>query len=167
MRVRKYKTDPANLLAQGQELMKSSDDSPFYFRVFAVNMVLSGHFSSEVGALAGVSRATIDNWVRAADEHGFEALMPKAHPGRQPRLTESQYKEIDAVLQGSPDVHGYKVWDGPSLSDYILKRYKIHLGVRQCQRLFHRLGFTRLRPRVYPSKEKEYTEEREEFKKNF
>ena len=167
MRVRQYKTDPAALLKQGLEIMKSSDGSLFYFRVMAVNTVLSGHFSCEVGALAGVSRTTIDNWVRAVDERGFEALQPKKPPGRQAKLTESQYMEIEAALRDSPDMHGYKVWDGPSLSNYIGNRYNVSLGVRQCQRLFHRLGFARIRPRRYPSKMKEHTEEREEFKKNF
>ena len=167
MRVRRYKTEPSLLLEQGREIMKSSDGSLFYFRVMAVNMVLSGHSSSELGAAAGVSRATIDNWVRTVDKGGFEALRPKKHPGRQARLTQAQCMEIETVLQDSPDIHGYKVWDGISLSDYILNRYNITLGVRQCQRLFHRLGFARIRPRVYPSKMNEHSEEREEFKKNF
>ena len=94
-------------------------------------------------------------------------MQPKKPPGRQAKLTESQYMEIEAALRDSPDMHGYKVWDGPSLSDYIGNRYNVNLGVRQCQRLFHRLGFARIRPRRYPSKMKEHTEEREEFKKNF
>ena len=68
MRVRRYKTDPAVLFEQGREIMKSSDGSLFYLRVMSVNMVLSGRFSHEVGAAAGVSRATIDNWVRAVDK---------------------------------------------------------------------------------------------------
>ena len=167
MRVRRYKTDPAVLFEQGREIMKSSDGSLFYLRVMSVNMVLSGRFSHEVGAAAGVSRATIDKWVRAVDEGGFEALRPKKHPGRQSRLTQAQCMELESVLQDSPDIHGYKVWDGLSLSHYILNRYNITLGVRQCQRLFHRLGFARIRPRVYPSKMNEHSDEREEFKKNF
>ena len=66
MRVRRYKTEPSLLLEQGREIMKSSDGSLFYFRVMAVNMVLSGHSSSALGAAAGVSRATSvssSNWL--------------------------------------------------------------------------------------------------------
>ena len=51
MRVRRYKTEPSLLLEQGREIMKSSDGSLFYFRVMAVNMVLSGHSSSALGCL--------------------------------------------------------------------------------------------------------------------
>ena len=167
MRVRRYKTEPAVLLEQGREIIKSSDGSLFYFRVMSVNMVLSGRFSHEVGDAARGSRATIDNWVRAVDEGGFETLRPKKHPGRQSRLTQAQCMELERVLQDSPDIHGYKVWDGLNLSHYILNRYNIILGIRQCQRLFHRLGFARIRPRVYPSKMNEHSDEREELKKIF
>ncbi|WP_258188323.1 helix-turn-helix domain-containing protein [Candidatus Hakubella thermalkaliphila] len=39
------------------------------------------------------------------------------------------------------------LWDGVLLSHHLQKHYGISLGVRQCQRLFHQLGFTLQRPR--------------------
>ena len=60
----------------------------------------------------------------------------------------------------------YTVWDGPALSDYIQKTYGINLGVRQCQRLFHELGFSQIRPQTFPSKGKEDDSRRDAFKKN-
>ena len=61
---------------------------------------------------------------------------------------------------------GFKVWDGPALSAHIKAKYNIEISVRQCQRLFRNLGFSRIRPQPYPSKGYEDTEEREAFKKN-
>ena len=77
-----------------------------------------------------------------------------------------QVKDIDSVLQGDPNDHGFKVWDGPALSAYIKAKYDIEIGVRQCQRLFHSLGYSRIRPQPFPSKGYEDTKERETFKKN-
>ena len=54
MNNRKYHTDPETLLAQGQAIMSSSDESKYLFRVFAVNMVLAGTPASQVGASAGL-----------------------------------------------------------------------------------------------------------------
>ena len=54
---------------------------------------------------------------------------------------------------------------GPTLSAYIKETYDINLGVRQCQRLFHELGYSKIRPQVFPSKGYEDTEARNEFKK--
>ena len=79
---------------------------------------------------------------------------------------EEQLKEIDSVLQSDPNTYGYKLWDGPSLSAYINDTYNVSLSIRHCQRLFHELGYSLIRPQPYPSKGYEDTEERKEFKKN-
>ena len=166
MNNRKYKTDPELLLAQGKEIMSSSDEAKYHFRVFAVSMVLSGTPASQVGGYAGYTKAAVTGWVKTADEIGFEALRTKSRPGRPKKLTEEQYDEIDTILQKEPKDYGYKVWDGPSLSDHIKKQYGVDLCVRQCQRLLHALGYSHIRPQTYPSKGYEDTEERAAYKKN-
>ena len=166
MNNRKYKTNPEELLKQGKEIMSSCDEAKYHFRVFAVNMVLSGTPASQVGGYAGYTKAAVTGWVKTADEVGFEALRTKSHPGRPKKLTEEQYDEIEAALQKDPKVFGYKVWDGPSLSEHIKKQYNVDLCVRQCQRLLHTLGYSLIRPQTYPSKGYEDTKERETYKKN-
>ena len=166
MNCRKYNTDLKELLKQGKAIMTSSDESRFYFRVFAVNMVLSGFPASEIGSMAGVSKQAVTRWVKIADEQGFDALKPKAKPGRPSKLTMEQKEAIDTALQSDPSEHGFKVWDGPSLASYIKSTFGIDFSVRQCQRLFHELGYSHIRPQSYPSKGYEDTDARIEFKKN-
>ncbi len=148
MNNRKYNTDPGLLLKQGKAIMSSSDESRFHFRVFVVTMVLSGFPASEIGAMAGVSRVAVTGWVKTADEQGFDALRPKGHKGALPKLTDEQCKKIDAILQSDPKEYGYKNWDGSSLSSYIESEFGVTLGVRQCQRLLHKLGFSHIRSRL-------------------
>ena len=155
MNLRKYNTDPAILLEQGKAIMTSSDESKYLFRVFAVNMVLSGTPASQVGASAGYTKAAVTGWVKTVDEKGFEALRP----------SDQQLKEIDTVIQTDPKEHDLKVWDGPSLSAYIKSQYGVDISIRQCQRLFRNLGYSHIRPQPYPSKGNEDTEERNAFKK--
>lgn len=166
MNSRRYKTNPEELLKQGKEIMSSSDDAKYHFRVFAVNMVLAGCPASQVGSLAGVTKASVTAWVKTADEQGFEALRKPSRPGRPAKLTPEQYAEIDVALQADPANHGFKVWDGVTLSSYIKATYGIGLSTRQCQRIFHKLGYSHIRPQPYPSKGYEDTDERNEFKKN-
>lgn len=166
MNLRKYNTDPKILLEQGKAIMSSSDETKFLFRVFAVNMVLSGTPASQVGASAGYTKAAVTGWVKTVDEKGFDALRMQQRPGRPSKLSEQQLKEIDAVLQTDPKDHNLKVWDGPSLSSYIKSHYNVDIGVRQCQRLFRNLGYSHIRPQPHPSKGYEDTEERTAFKKN-
>lgn len=47
------------------------------------------------------------------------------------------------------------------LSDYIAKTYSVSLCVHQCQRLLHNLGFSLVRPQVFPDKGMGNEEERE------
>jgi len=167
MPTRKYKTDPADLLAEGQRIAKSNEDAQYLHKVNIVNLVLAGLTPSFLSEYCGESKNTITLWVKKADEEGFESLRPKPHPGRPAKLTGSQLKAIQAVLaEDAPKSYGYSVWDSLSLSDYISKTYSVELGVRQCQRLFHRLGFSLVRPQTFPSKDDEDSAARETFKKN-
>lgn len=166
MNTRKYNTNPKILLEQGKAIMSSTDEARFHFKVFAVNMVLSGCPVSQISDMAGVGKVAVTGWVKTADERGFDALRPRRRSGRPPKLSAEQCAAIDSAVQSDPKDFGFKVWDGPSLSSYINSTFGVQLSVRQCQRLFHDLGYSLIRPRPYPSKGYEDSQEREEFKKN-
>lgn len=167
MNKRKYKTNPEELLAKGRALVKQGGtDATFQRRVETVNLVLSGHSAADLSRNMGCHANTIIRWVKTADEQGFEALHDRKKPGRPSRLSAEQRKEVDGVLQEEPSSHQYNVWDGPAISDFIRRTYGINYTVRSCQLLAKQLGFSRVRPQVFPSKGYEDTEKRDEFKKN-
>lgn len=165
MNTRKYKTNPYELLKQCKDIMSRSDDTKYYFKVFSVNFVLNGMSAADVAEIAGVSRSTVSGWVKIADEQGLEALKTVKQSGRPSKLNKEQKAEIDSALQTSPSVYGFKVWDGPSLASFVVNKYNIKLSVRQCQRLFHRLGYSKIRPQTFPNKGYEDTAARNKFKK--
>ena len=146
MPVRQYKTEPDQLLAEGQFIVQSTSDVKYQHKVEMVNLVLSGLTPSYLSTYCGDSKSTITRWVKIADEQGFEALKTKKPTGRPSKLTKEQKAEIRAILEeDDPKKYGCNVWDGPSL-------YAVKLSVRQCQRLLHSLGFSLVRPKTFPSK---------------
>ena len=164
---RKYKTDPERLLAEGRRIVDSCDDPKFKHKVEMVNLVLGGVTPSFLSQYCAESKSAITVWVRIADEQGFDALRPKPRPGRPPKLSPDQLKELRETLEEDrPDKYGYRVWDGISLSEYIKKVYGVDLCVRHCQRLFHTLGFSLVRPRTFPSKGEQNATERTVYKKS-
>ena len=166
MPARKYKTNPSQLLAEGQLIVNSTKDAKYRHKVEMVNLVLSGLTPSYLSTYCGDSKNTITLWVKIADEQGFEALKNKKQTGRPPKLTSEQLAEIREVLEEDDSrKYGYPVWDGPTLSVYIEKTYGVKLCVRQCQRLFHRLGFSLVRPQTFPSKGEQNKQERIAYKK--
>ena len=166
MPARKYKTNPSDLLAEGQLIVNSTDDAKYQHKVEMVNLVLSGLTPSYLSTYCGDSKNTITLWVKIADEQGFEALKAKKQSGRPSKLTSDQMTEIRSVLEeDNPKKYGHNVWDGPSLAAYIKATYSVTLCVRQCQRLFHNLGFSLVRPQTFPSKGEQNEEERSAYKK--
>ena len=166
MPARKYKTDPVQLLVEGQQIIHTTSDVKYRHKVEMVNLVLSGLTPFYLSTYCGESKRTIMLWVKIADEQGFEVLKPKKPSGRPAKLTKEQLAEIRTVLEeDDPKKYGHNVWEGPSLSAYIEDTYAVKLSVRQCQRLFHTLGFSLVRPQTFPSKGEHNEAERTEYKK--
>jgi len=168
MPARVYKTDKEQLLAEGKLIVSSTADAKFQHKVELVNLVLSGMTPSALSEFVCESKNTITLWVKTADEKGFDALRTKKQTGRPSKLSAENIASIKSVLEeDNPKKYGFNVWDGPALSAYISREYGVFLCVRQCQRMFHSLGFSLVRPQTFPSKTKKgLEEEREAFKKN-
>ncbi len=166
MNVRHFIHSREELLKQGQEIVKQTSDSKFIHRVTMVNLILGGMKSKEVSQYCGDSVRTINTWVKKVDEEGWESLMTVKQKGRPATFSDTQLEEIKQAVRNDPENYGYHVWDGPTLSDYIKATYNIEYGTRACQKLFHRLGFSLIRPQTYPSLENPDNEARDELKKN-
>ncbi len=165
VKVRRYIHDPQELLKQGKEIVKQNSDPKFIHRVTTVNLVLSGMRTKDLSQYCGDSIRAINMWVKKVDEQGWESLMTVKQKGRPAALSDMRLEEIKQAVSNDPENYGYHVWDGPTLSEYIKTTYNIEYGVRACQNLFHRLGFSLIRPQTYPSLENPDNEARDELKK--
>lgn len=160
-----YVTPIETLISQAEEIIKTSKDPIYVRRVEIVNFVLNGMVPSEVSKIVKKCKTTITSWVKKADEQGFESLIPGKHTGRPKKLEYSELEELKSILSKKPENYGFRVWDGPSMSELIKVKYNKSISVRQCQRIFHELGFSLIRPRTMPTKGENNEEEREEYKK--
>jgi transposase len=132
-----------------------------------VLLVAQGISCPEVARLLGDAPRTVEYWVNRFETEGLSGLVDLERTGRPSRLGDDQFREIERILRQSPlDVGlGVNLWDGKSLSAFIKMRYGIELGARQCQRIFHHLGFRLRKPR--PVIARADPEGQEEHKKNF
>ncbi len=164
---RKYVSNIETLKSQAEKIIKTSKDPIYKHRVEVVNSVLHGMFPSEVSKIFHKSISTITSWVKKADEHGFESIIPGTHTGRPRKLQPDELEELKSILINKPENYGFRVWDGPSMSELIKQKYNKSISIRQCQRIFHELGFSLIRPRTMPTKGENNEEEREEHKKKW
>ena len=142
-------SDPHVMFVAVQQEILRSEDSRYDHRLHGILLVCSGLSCYEVADLLGHSARTIQCWVNRFEQNGFAALQDRPRPGRPPALDEATCEAVGRDLRGSPRQFGYSqnLWDGRLLTHHLAQRYGVGLGVRQCQRLFHRLGFRLRKPR--------------------
>lgn len=166
MKVHKYINDRKTLLEQGKIIVTKNVDKKFIYRVSMVNLLLSGMSPKVLSEFCGYSERTLQTWLKNVDEFGWETLMTVKQNGRPNKLSDEQISILQDAVKSDPNNYGYNVWDGPTLSDYIKSEFGIDYGVRACQKLLHRMGFSLIRPQTYPSLENPDDEARADFKKN-
>jgi transposase len=123
--------------AEFRRLIGRSAESRWARRVIAVHMVGKGVPHMRVAELVEISEPTLDKWLRRNRAEGYEALGDRKPTGRPRRLSDSQLKEIAAVVRRSPARAGLTAatWTSKVLAAWIEQRYGVRLSVRQAQRL--------------------------------
>lgn len=158
-------SDAATVVLALQDEIRRSPESRYDHRLHGVLLVAQGMSCPEVARLLGDAPRTVEYWVHRFEEEGLAGLAEADRPGRPRRLTELQVQTIDRVLRQPPREAGLagNLWDGKTLGEFIHKEFGVDLGVRQCQRLFHQLGFRLRKPR--PQIARADSERQEAFKK--
>jgi transposase len=150
-----------------QQEINRHQDARYDHRLHCVSLVATGMPCEQVAACFGDSPRSVVNWVRRFDRHGLAGLAEGNHSGRPGRLSAEPMEEVRALLRQPPAQAGLNanLWDGKTLAQCLHARYRIRLGVRQCQRLFHQLELRYRLPR--PAVGKSDPQRQAEHKKNF
>jgi transposase len=135
-------------IALQQEIARS-DESRYDHRLHGLLLVTSGQSCQQVADLFGEDSRTVQRWVKRFEKDGFAGLHDGPRAGRPASLTDKQWALLERDLRKSPDAFGHAghLWDGKLLSAHLAQRYKVQLGVRQCQRIFGQMGFRLRKPR--------------------
>jgi len=145
--------EPKKIERQINALINNDPESKFIYRLCSLKMFISdpGCSAEKLAQIMRASPRTIANWIHSINDTGqINVLRDKEKPGRNSRLTDNQLLEIQEVVQQHPSIAGLEanLWDGKALSHFINKKYGIEIKVRQCQRIFKKLGFTLKRGRT-------------------
>ena len=153
-------------IAAIQDEISRTRKGRYYHRLHVILHALKTGDCYEAARIYGHSPCGVYNWIHRLTRTGLAGLSERDRPGRPRRLSPSQEQKLYKDLLLSPRKLGYNqnIWDGPLLSYHLKERYSVHLRVRQCQNVLHRLGFTLQRPRRQAAKAN--PEKQEAFKKN-
>ena len=126
-----------------------TNETRLQHRLHCILLICDGKTCAEVVALFSDSLRAVQYWVKRYNETGIEGLRDPARTGRIPRLLPEDRDILAQDLRRSPRELGYtqNLWDGKLLSHHLKQKFNIELKIRQCQNLFHQLGFRRRKPR--------------------
>jgi len=161
-------SDPSLVLALQDEIRRS-EEARYDHRLHAVLLVAQGYSCRSAAKSLGDPPRSVQYWTSRFEERGFAGLQAQLKPGRPRTLEPNQLREIGKVIRQSPRDCGLSVnlWDGKTLSAWIQKKFKVSLGVRQCQRLFRQMGFRLRKPRPMLFHKNKNEQVRSDFKKKY
>jgi transposase len=159
-------SDAETIILILQDEIRRSYEARYDHRLHAVLMVAQGTSCNKVAQLLGDSPRAVAYWVKRFEAEGLSGLADADRPGRPSKLDDDQLQTVEEALRSHPSQYGLEgnLWDGKMLSHFIAQQFDVELGVRQCQRLFRRLGFRFRKPR--PLIAKADPEIQQDFKKN-
>ena len=158
--------DVETFIAAIQDEISHTAEGRYYHRLHVVLHALKETSCYEAARIYGHSPRSVYNWIHRLITKGLAGLREGEHPGRPRKLSLLQQKQLRKHLLLSPREFTYdqNIWDGPLISYHLKEQYSVHLRVRQCQNVLHRLGFTLQRSRRQAAKAD--PAKQEAFKKN-
>ena len=168
MRRYKYRTDPTLLAAQAEAIISNAKMAPNLRKAAKIlKPIFEGKESPESQAsTCQYSAFQIRELRSQVDKEGFASLTFRRKPGSGKRsvLTDEQKERVAYLLdENKPQLYGYDVWNGITMSAYVLLEFDVKLSVRSCQYLFHKLGFSHIRGGRYPKRREKFRVARHDF----
>ncbi|RMD66973.1 IS630 family transposase [Candidatus Parcubacteria bacterium] len=117
-------------------------------RRIAAKLLQEGKGIREVARLVGASPSSVVRWKRALEEGGLEALKAKPHPGRPPRLTAEQKRELADILRKGPLAAGFPtdLWTLKRVALVIERRFGVKYHPGHVWRILRGMGWSAQKP---------------------
>ena len=118
-------------------------------RLRAVEQVLQGARPEDVAVALGLHRKTVYAWVKKYREGGRNALLARPVPGRPPRLSEQQLRELSALLtESDPRQFDFDLalWTADLVREVIHRKFGVWLSPVSVSRQLGKLGMAPGRP---------------------
>jgi transposase len=113
-------------------------------RIHAVLYIVDNKSVAEVSETLHLGEQTVRDYVQAFLQKGAESLRYRRPPGRPARLTQTQRKELAALITAGPEAAGYSAgcWTAVLVQDLILNRFSVEYHPHYICNLLDQLGFS-------------------------
>ena len=129
-------------------LFRSEKNAKLSQRIQGVYLASQGITCSEIMAITGAARRTIQQWVHRYNQQGIAGLKDKPRPGTPTKLPRNkELKFIKRLEAGPQKADGVSVLNGPVIRRLLEREFGVLYSVPGLYDLLHRLGYSCLCPR--------------------
>ncbi len=113
-------------------------------RIHALLYVMDGYAVEDVAERLGLCVQSVYNYLRDFILRGVASLVYRRPPGRSPKLTKSQRKELAKLIDDGPEAAGYDYgcWTTGLIQDLILTRFGVEYHPRYVADLLKNMGYS-------------------------
>jgi len=113
-------------------------------KIIAILSLAEGLPTVKIGNLLHVSAESVRLWLGAFLLQGINSIEIKKSPGRPPKLTKTQKKELAEIIDKGPSEAGFlsNCWRSPMIQNLIYEKYRVFYSVHYISQLLKNMGFS-------------------------
>lgn len=113
-------------------------------RIHALLYLADGKTVAEVAQILHLGEQTVRDYFHAFIRKGLESLVYHRPPGRPPKLTKTQRKELADLIKAGPEAAGYDCgcWSAVMIQDLIETRFGVEYTPHYICELLDNIGFS-------------------------
>jgi transposase len=147
-----------------QTLYRREQNARLARRIQGIYLASQGLTCSQITAVTGDARRTIQQWVHKYNQEGINGLKDKPRSGQPTKLSHKQEWKLCKRLEAGPtEKDGVSVLNGPAIRRILEREFGVLYSRQGLYDLLHRLGYSCLCPR--PKHENADPKMQEQFKK--
>ncbi len=134
-------------------------------RILTIFAVVQGYAYHLISEVLQVSKESIRLWIKDLILKGAEGLIAKKSPGRPSKLTRTQKKELERIIEEGPVSVGFPgaCWRSPMIQALIYEKFGVFYSVHYIAQLLKNMGFSYQKARFVadhkdPEKREEWLE---------
>lgn len=113
-------------------------------RLLSISALADGMGVSDIVGVLKVSREAVRGWLKRFLLNGTSGLWAKKSPGRPPKLTKTQRRELGRLIDEGPAKAGLSgnCWRSPMIQRVIHERFGVFYNVRYISALLKSMGYS-------------------------
>ena len=143
--------------ASQAELMIACGAAPHregFDRMMAIRELAAGVSHAQVALIHGITRRTLNNWIRRFNEQGIDGLIDRQRSGRPRSIPPEKTEEYKQLIR-QPQQAGVTHWTGKKFHGYLRNELELEVGYSTVIRWLHDNNFRLKVPQPWPDRQDE------------